>query len=368
MKYLLAIFIFSAYCADVGDDWGQVSQAVEKIKSNDKKSTNPSTPPRQKQALKRERGEQIDKIESIADKHSTDPSAQTKIARAFLDVSEPGRALKRADQAVNLAPQDPFARLIHGQASYQLGRFDQAASDAKTALRFSPNNPQALALLKLSSGRSGVGGAGGQERPTSAQPSVPAAVKSYAGQAEAKTTADRIKADTLIKQATGKMSLSDYNPAKTFLNRAIAFDGQNAAAYKLRAIVSQALHDGPGALSDSSRALQINPQDAEARVIRAQASELMRLSAATILADYKAASELDGRFVHDYQQALARHKDDKPSRPPERDAEPKARLNWQRVMRDLSQKADVAAPAAAVILFVLCLGVLVSVLRGRRGS
>ncbi|OGR88049.1 MAG: hypothetical protein A3J74_04305 [Elusimicrobia bacterium RIFCSPHIGHO2_02_FULL_57_9] len=80
-----------------------------------------------------------------------------------------------------------------------------------------------------------------------------------------------------------------YAAAKTLLDRAIALDLKNP------------------------RAIQLDPKDAEAWIIRAQAGELMELSAAALLADYKAASELDSRFTHDYQQALQRYKNAKPA-------------------------------------------------------
>ncbi len=253
----------------------------------------------------RQYAQAVANIARTADKRPGSPRIQREAGRALLELDEPKQALPLADRAVALAPRDPEARLIRGQAHYKLGHYGRAAEEAREVLTLSPRNRMALALLGLSRGRSGASAPPGRPPPETAPPAAGSSPRPYPAQAEA--ASNRIKAAGYLSRAEQKIKLGDSQEALRLLERAIALDPKSPGARVERAKARRGLGDPEGALAEAEEALRLEPRQAEALLLRGQARENLGHSPSAILADFQAATELDGSFASFYKQALERY-------------------------------------------------------------
>jgi tetratricopeptide (TPR) repeat protein len=159
------------------------------------------------------------------------PAVNLEAGKALVEVNEQAKGLPFADNAVKLAPQNPEARLVRGNAHYKLGEYQAAVEDAKAALSLDPKNEAARALLNFSKSRladmtskvklppkqpqAEDGGGGALKAP-------PAAAASNPLQDEAAANAQRIKAAELLRSAQSKLSLGDPDAAKALGAKAAA--------------------------------------------------------------------------------------------------------------------------------------------------
>lgn len=307
-------FMFAAglSCGTVPiDGWrGDLWNMVDTIQAA-KKEARIAPTPELKAVADRKVSEGLGRMEQLGDARKDDAQAQTRVARAFLDVGEPRRALARADRAVSLAPGDAAARLARAQASYRLGRYKAVAEDARAALRLEPGSAEALSLLKLTERRSGrsapaMGEARAklsvtQKEAGSARP--PAGAQA----ADLRAAADRRKAAGLLLEAEQRARLGDFAASLRSAARAAEVDPGNARAYLQRAVARLGLKDHAGASRDADKALELDPGLASAYLGRARAGEGMGRSAESVLADYRRAAELDPRYSVHYEEALERY-------------------------------------------------------------
>lgn len=96
------------------------------------------------------REHEIARLEATGRELNDNYKAQVYLARAFLSVSQPRRALLRAERAITLAPDDKEAHVVRGLARIELGDRSGAASDARAVLEQEPDNKGAKDLLRLS--------------------------------------------------------------------------------------------------------------------------------------------------------------------------------------------------------------------------
>ena len=81
-----------------------------------------------------------------------DPSVASELGRVYMQLEQPGEALKEFGRALALAPRDPMAHNNRGAALLALGIRDHAEQDFRRALELDPCLSQArenLARLKM---------------------------------------------------------------------------------------------------------------------------------------------------------------------------------------------------------------------------
>lgn len=254
-----------------------------------------------------------DEIAQIADQKPASPKLQKEAGKALLGLDETDRALPIIDRAVDLAPNDPEARLIRGNVHYKLGDYEKAVDDAKKVLEMNPKNRGALALLQLSQGRTSASGPRAAPPPSSGARAgaagPPPAARQVVDDSQAQAAAGRIRVGKLLGEAAGKMSLGDAASAKALLDKAVAADPKNAEARAKRAKARHVLKDFSGALEDSEGAIRLDPKAADAYQVRGLAREALGQSLKEVIGDYEAAARLDaGRFEEFYGEAVARLK------------------------------------------------------------
>lgn len=295
------------------DDEGK--EHLEKIATDadNLKKERETVPPEQQKAYDDKIKQNLKEMDSIADKHAGNPKAQTDIAQTFLGIDEPGRALNRADRAVTLAPDDPAARIVHGQANFKLKRYEEAAEDARRALKLAPGDPAATTLLRLSQGRA-ASAPRKDSTPPSNQPGAPASqasagsapsARAYAGQAQAQATAVSIKAAALAEESLRKGKLGDADEALKLAEKAVSLDPRSARALTARSEAKRAIKDNQGALDDAEAAVRLDERYPEAYLARAQAKRSLGRAPSEVLADFEEAGRLESGFANFYQEALA---------------------------------------------------------------
>lgn len=335
-------------------DQNDVLAAFVKDIKNLQRQTN-SLPPNQKARTATEIENKIDSIANIGRQNGDIPEAQVRVADALNSVGRPSRALPFADRGVELAPEDPEARLTRGHIRYALNQFEGAADDAREALRLNPGNRAAQALLKLSEDRVARGSAharphgeaglstAGESGGTEATAIPSGGTQGGPGKTPIPptTSPESVRARTLVREAAAKMDLGDFPASLKAADRALALDPRNASAYLHRSAVhlqmkryteaaadaSKAIDLGlrnavaynarslayvrggkyREALDDAESAMQHDPKNAGAYYHRALAREGLRSPKEEILQDYKAAAALDPRYEPRYQEALALH-------------------------------------------------------------
>lgn len=340
LAFLLAI---AAHAKPHGaSDFDAIDQADQNLTRISQAAAQPHLPPAQKQDLQKQASQQMDKLDEIGAQRPLDPQAQQKITLVFMRHQAPARALTSADRLVKLKPQDASARVLHGNVYYAMQDFAKAHADAKRALELDPNNKQAQILFALTRNRAdrplpgapgasaaGVAGAGpggdsgggAGSSPGSGAPPARAIASAYmappspasgpsaeqlATQKQAVQTAERLKSESFVREAMAREALGDHDAAKAALEKALAADPKNPDALAGRATVRARAGDSAGAVADADAALALDARNAQALLARGHAKELANASPQEVLADYKAAADIDPELAPELNAALAR--------------------------------------------------------------
>jgi tetratricopeptide (TPR) repeat protein len=297
--------------------------------TNDLKKQEQAATPEEKPEIKKKIDETIGKMDKIGDSEPEVADTQKEVARAMLSADEPKRAVNRANQAIELAPQDPEARVIRGESYFSMHRYDDAASDAKRALELDPQNEEAQKLLALAHTRDNgqvpknlemLQTGGGDAAATGPGPSAARAAatptRPRPDMVAAQATADKIKAADFVAQATSKMGLGDNMAALGLLDKAVALDAKNADARVTRAWLrlpkSGGAPDMFGALEDARQATALAPRSGPAHAVLGEALEASGATKDEVLAEFKQAAKLDASLAETYELALQRWASGKP--------------------------------------------------------
>ncbi len=280
-------------------------------------------------------------------------------ASAAMELGDYKTGIARAERAAGLAREqaDPEAlagSLVTSAIGHgRLGDFPRAHAAALEALRLNPQGPYSHAaqdILRLTQERGArAGKAAGEDKRlreilAAASPLNDPRVR----QAGLRAT-NRLRALELLSRSMNRLNLGDPKGALKTTEQAIALDpglpdlhmqravawmslknrdaalgeldkaialwaskggkGESLlAGYNTRSLLRWEARDYQGALEDSSQALGLKPESAQAFYNRARAREGLGGKAEQVLADFKRAAELDPRsFAADYEAALSRH-------------------------------------------------------------
>jgi len=208
---------------------------------------------------------------------SPEQSADDRLALG--DVSGAKSDLNDAAKS-GTASADAYA--LRGELAMNEGRFASAVQDASSALQLDPKNPNALAVLHNSEGRSdgappsqaasgsgsapaaaSVGGVGGG----SADGGGPAAGASASAAAAAasvlpsSSALSRLSAGQARSMAESALGMNDLAAARAYVDRALTQEPNNPALLNLRAQISARRGDYAGAKADAMAGLALAPLD-----------------------------------------------------------------------------------------------------------
>jgi tetratricopeptide (TPR) repeat protein len=198
--------------------------------------------------------------------HSQASSALGDFARGYAD----------ADAVLRRAPETSAAWTARAAASYGLGNYLQAVEDARRALAADPNDKTAYALMKLSEGRSVA--APKFENGSLAQ-SVEREYHGMVQQLNQVETLRRTPAERpagaavrrLVDNAGSKLAVKDYHGALAETDKALELEPDNGDALFYRAAAENLLGRYGDAERDASRGLSIAPSAAPLRDARSWA-------------------------------------------------------------------------------------------------
>jgi len=127
----------------------ELGRCVEIIKDSDRKLAGSGLSSKQAKKLRERRALELSRLEATGREQDANYKAQVYLARAFLSVSRPRRALRPAERAVYLAPSDHEAHILRGLARLGVGDKPEAAAEARSILAVEPENKGAKDLLRL---------------------------------------------------------------------------------------------------------------------------------------------------------------------------------------------------------------------------
>lgn len=244
---------------------------------------------------------------------------------------DPQAARDDFSKALEYDPRSEKALSGRAMANYQLGQYQAAFNDARSALQINPDDKAAIGVEKLSEGR-GAAADDGAALAQARQDQLPVG----GGPRDAAVAGVAASAQT-TREAANSLGLGDFNGAISQLDRAISQNPRNAQAFNFRAIArnglgqyDEALKDSiaglrlapnslallntraytlnrvknyAGALEAADAALKINPNDASAHANRAYALRGLG-DREGMLAEIRKAAALDPRFQSSLDSAL----------------------------------------------------------------
>jgi tetratricopeptide (TPR) repeat protein len=320
----ISIFALTANAQDEMEAIFSDFQEVEKIDAQ-----LVTAPPLQQQALQERRIQKVEKISAAGDRSQGDLRTQLGVARGFLNVNESIRATRFADRAAGIAEQKGDAKslgdaLTLGALAYQkAGDYENALMRSKRALEIDPTNRAAMGVYQMSKGRtsggskataatggsaSSGGGAAtamGGTASGAGRSSFPPAVLSAGSAAPASFVGAGTEKALKLTAEAGRLWSLDKAAALKLLEEAVAADARNAAARAARARARLELGDAAGALEDADAALAAGPS-AAMRALKGEALLALGRKGEEVLAEFKAAAELDGDYSARYQELIAR--------------------------------------------------------------
>ncbi|MBI5884071.1 MAG: hypothetical protein HZB91_13330 [Elusimicrobia bacterium] len=298
------------------DDWADdVQEQVREIEDIRPKIEDPGTPPEDKAKYEAAREAAVSNIEAVGQKRPENFKAQMAVGKALLDVSEPGRALPFADQAVTLSQDKPkqeaAARTLRGTILQGQGDYPAAARECGRAMELDPRNATAFSCFQLTSGRTAsnasvapVGAGAGPGRPPPAP--APDAVEQAAVVAGL-TDGAALKAAGLVETGATKLKLGDAHGALRLGERAAAADPRSARALVIQSQAQHALKRYAEALKAAEAAAGLDPMSAAALWARAKARESLGHPWEAIRQDMEKAARLDPSLMSAFEQEAARH-------------------------------------------------------------
>lgn len=217
-------------------------------------------------------------------------------AESNLELGRYKEALADAAAALKLNPKSVDARLLHGAANEALGQYRDANADAKAALDIKPGDRGAMTLLQATNGRAnvgegassglrgiaggGAGGGGGYSAGGAAR-----LVPGMQGKGAMASAAS-------LSAAERAMSLRDMRTAIDLAGRALEQNPQNASAYLLRSMAFGRLRDYERASKEASLGLKLAPGNKALLTAKALA-DIRRKAYRDALASANAALESD---------------------------------------------------------------------------
>ena len=223
-------------------------------------------------------------------------------------------------RAIALGAGDPKTYLGYGEAAYRLGAYDAAARSARWVLSRDPKNQEALFLYHAAKDRPpsvtlpSTLGAWTADRPAASggafsvpQPSATTAERAAAPirQASAPGPDAPARSAQFAKDAADALRAGDSPAAYRLSSRAVEVNPRNAQALNFRAMSLSQMRRYPEAVQDASAALELAPGNAAALHTRSWAfSKQGNYQAA--LRDARAASAAQPASAYLYQdEALA---------------------------------------------------------------
>jgi tetratricopeptide (TPR) repeat protein len=201
------------------------------------------------------------------------------LARHNLDRGRPDRAL---DALANVASGDVQTRefwALRSRALYQLRRWAEAVTAARTGLELAPEDFQLLDVLALAQLESG--------KKRRARKTIEHALELYPDQ----PVLHAHRALILARSAGGSFRLARYGKARAAVGEALRLDPQCEAALRVRAQIAMLSRDRRAA-EYSAELLSIDPEDEQAHVI-AGSTLARRGDIAAGLEHYLEAARLD---------------------------------------------------------------------------
>src|ERR1700722_17238808 len=105
---------------------------------------------------------------------------------------------------------------------------------------------------------------------------------------------------TSFDEGVNKCQSGDYSGAIAYFNKAIEQNPQNADAYIYRGVAKSFLKDYAGVVADDTKAIELNPQDSEAYVYRGVAKNFLKDSRGAVAED-TTAIELNPEYHYAYR-------------------------------------------------------------------
>ncbi len=236
------------------------------------------------------------------------PAPYIDAAKDELASGNTNAALSDLNHAISLDPGNSNALTLRSEGEFMQHDLAGAGRDAKAALAIDPDNDKAARLLALSAGHdampsstlsaAGGMGAGGSGDTTGGSGGASgAALRGTAPSGSAAAVGD----------AQTAMKLGDYGLAVGRLTQAISLNGDNAAAYNLRAIAYNRMGQYEASLRDAIEGLKRAPKNAQLLLTKAVAlNKLHRYAEAEAAArDAIAADPKNGRAYEVLAEALA---------------------------------------------------------------
>ncbi|MBI5884073.1 MAG: protein kinase [Elusimicrobia bacterium] len=157
----------------------------------------------------------------------------------------------------------PDSYALRSAANTQLGKYEDAVSDAKEALKADPNNQMAHQSLMLSEGRSRSSSGGGGGSGSAAQGAqVPSATGFKPVYGTIKLTPSNVtQSAELSKRAQSAMTLRDYKSAMSQLTQALELNPENSQAYYMRATAFNQMKLYRQGLADAQAGLALSPNN-----------------------------------------------------------------------------------------------------------
>lgn len=223
-------------------------------------------------------------------------------------------ALKDYEAAIRLNPRDTKSLLGYGLSATELGDFALGNKAANQLLEYDPRNRDALGLRAFSTGRRSTvnlpsslfepaAGDSGQELALGVQSGAPGARYAAPAGTSARAVVDRAAIDRsaqLTREAVAAMRVRDFAVAHQLASRAVQANPQNAQALNFRAIASNRLTRYQDAVTDASAALALVPGNAPALQTRSWAFAKQK-QYKEALADANATIEADPNNAFAYQ-------------------------------------------------------------------
>ncbi|MBI2387962.1 MAG: protein kinase [Elusimicrobia bacterium] len=240
----------------------------------------------------------------------------TYLGQALNGAGPPGKARAAFDAALERDPSSDAALSGRAEARLRQGDYSGAVRDAVAALKINPRNDRAYATLKFSEGR--VPGAAAEWTPpggpsvvdAGAAPGGPASMggspAAAYGLAGGTAPFDSLRrSDGLVADARRSMGLGDADAAVRLLSKAVELNPSNAEAMGLAAMAHIRLKNYPEALAAAEAGLKLAPDNGLLLDAKANALNYMKdYRGALAAADLAVAADPGDAMAH-YNRAWA---------------------------------------------------------------
>lgn len=219
----------------------------------------------------------------------SDPFGHVFNGNAKLAEGDPRSAKQLANNALALDPQNSDAYSLRAAAEMDLKQYPAAAGDAAAALALNPADERSKAVLMLAHATVESRYKQPDQTPRADEDAGPGAVSAEAGpqrRSSLSISQTPVQASVLAGEARRALDLGDYGAAISQAGRAIDLDPQNANAYALRAMAEEKAGKYDAAARDAAAALELDPSNRLAQNVRGKSlNEMRRFNDALAAAD-----------------------------------------------------------------------------------